>query len=428
MLDIKLIRDQAESVKARLEQRAPGTSVPVDEILGLDARRRVLIAEVESLKSERNRISKDIGGRKARGESADDLLVGMKEKSDRIAALDGELAGLEERQQDILLRVPNLPHAACPVGADAAANPVVHQHGVPAVFAFKPKDHVVLSESLGLADFARGAKISGSGFYVLTGAGARLQRALLQFMLDLHTREHGYTEVSPPVLVREECMTGTGQLPKFREDMYRIEGEGIFLAPTAEVPVTNLHREEILAPGQLPIAYAAHTACFRREAGSAGKESRGMTRVHQFDKIELVRITRPEDSYAELERLRGHAQRVLERLGLHYRTIELCTGDISFGAAKCYDLEVWAPGAGTFLEVSSCSNFEDFQARRMALRFKDADGKNKFCHTLNGSGTALPRLFIALVETHQQADGSVRLPEALHAYFGAETIGPGFSR
>jgi seryl-tRNA synthetase len=424
MLDIKRIREQADAVKARLELRAPGTGAPVDEILQLDARRRALIAEVEALKGERNRISKEVGGRKARGEGVEDLLAGMKEKSDRIAALDAELAEIESRQRDILLRVPNLPHPDCPVGADATANRLVKVHGTAQQHAFPPLDHVALCEKLGLADFGRGAKISGSGFYVLTGAGARLQRALLQFMLDLHTREHGYTEVAPPVLVREACMIGTSQLPKFREDMYHLEGEDLFLAPTAEVPVTNLHREEILTAAQLPLAYVAYTPCFRREAGSAGKESRGMTRVHQFDKVELVRIEHPEHSYAALETLRGHAERVLELLGLHYRTIELCTGDISFGAAKCYDIEVWAPGAGAFLEVSSCSNFEEFQARRMALRFKDADGKNKFCHTLNGSGTALPRLFIALVETYQQADGSIELPEAIQPYYGATRISP----
>jgi seryl-tRNA synthetase len=419
MLDIRLIREKPEWVKERLALRAPGTESPVDEIVQLDVRRRSIITEVETQKSERNRISKEVGGRKAKGESADDLLAGMKEKSDRIAQLDAELAQVEEAQTSILLRVPNLPHPACPVGTDATSNPVVHSHGAKKEFAFKPKELVELAEARGMVDFERAAKISGSGYFVLRGPGARLQRALIQFMLDLHTREHGYTEIAPPVLVREACMVGTNQLPKFREDMYHLEGEDLFLAPTAEVPVTNLHREELLKAEQLPICYAAHTPCFRREAG---KESRGMQRVHQFDKIELVKIVRPEKSYEELELLRGHAQRVLELLGLHYRTIELCTGDIGFGAAKCYDLEVWAPGAGAYLEVSSCSNFEEFQARRMNLRFKDEDGKNKFCHTLNGSGVALPRLFIALVETYQQADGSIFLPEVLRPYFGADSI------
>lgn len=424
MLDIKLIREQPDTIKARLDQRAPGTSAPVDEILQLDARRRALIHEVEALKAERNRISKEIGAAKAQGRSADDLLAGMKDKSDRIAALDAELSQIESRQQDILLRIPNLPHTACPVGPDASANPVVKTHLAPTRPHFPALDHVALCEHLGLADFARGAKISGSGFYVLTGAGARLQRALLQFMLDLHTREHGYTEIAPPVLVRESCMVGTSQLPKFREDMYHLPADELFLAPTAEVPVTNLRREEILSAAELPLAYAAYTPCFRREAGSAGRESRGMIRVHQFDKVELVRIERPENSYTALEQLRSHAERVLELLGLHYRTIELCTGDLSFGAAKCYDLEVWAPGTGAYLEVSSCSNFEDFQARRMALRFKDQDGKNKFCHTLNGSGLALPRLFIALIETGQQPDGSIILPEPLRPYMGTDRITP----
>jgi seryl-tRNA synthetase len=419
MLDIRLIREKPEWVKERLALRAPGTESPVDEIVQLDVRRRSIITEVETQKSERNRISKEVGGRKAKGESADDLLAGMKEKSDRIGQLDAELAQVEEAQTSILLRVPNIPHPACPVGTDATANPVVHSHGAKKEFDFKPRELVELAEARGMVDFERAAKISGSGYFVLRGPGARLQRALIQFMLDLHTREHGYTEIAPPVLVREACMVGTNQLPKFREDMYHLEGEDLFLAPTAEVPVTNLHREELLKAEQLPICYAAHTPCFRREAG---KESRGMQRVHQFDKIELVKIVRPEKSYEELELLRGHAQRVLELLGLHYRTIELCTGDIGFGAAKCYDLEVWAPGAGAYLEVSSCSNFEEFQARRMNLRFKDEDGKNKFCHTLNGSGVALPRLFIALVETYQQADGSIFLPEVLRPYFGADSI------
>jgi seryl-tRNA synthetase len=273
-----------------------------------------------------------------------------------------------------------------------------------------------------LIDFAAAVKISGSGFLVFKGAGARLERALINFLLDLHTREHGFTEVSTPFVVREAAMQGTGQLPKFREDMYRVEGDDLFLISTAEVPVTNLYREQLLSVSDLPIYNAAYTPCFRREAGSAGRETRGMTRVHQFDKIELVKVVEPRTSYDELEQLRRNAERVLELLGLHYRTIELCTGDLGFGAAKCYDVEVWAPGTGAYLEVSSCSNCEDFQARRMALRYKNAEGKNVHCHTLNGSGTALPRLFIALLETYQQADGSVRLPEILHPYFGGALV------
>jgi seryl-tRNA synthetase len=281
---------------------------------------------------------------------------------------------------------------------------------------------VALGANLRLFDLERAAKLSGSGFICFTGAGARLERALIQFMLDLHTREHGYLELSPPFLVRRDCMVGTTQLPKFEDDMYGLEENQLFLAPTAEVPVTNFHREEILAASELPKNFTAYTPCFRREAGSAGRETRGIIRVHQFDKVELVKITTPETSYDEHERLTANAERVLQLLGLHYRVLELCTGDVTFGSAKTYDLEVWSPGQNAYLEVSSCSNFEDFQARRMNLRFKDAEGKNRFCHTLNGSGLALPRLFAALIEAGQQPDGSVKLPEAIHSHFRASEI------
>jgi len=422
MLDIRLIRENTEKVKERLQVRGKGDEASVDLILEVDGKRREVIAQVEKLKAERNSISKDIGARKAKGEAADDLLAGMKEKSDLITELDKQQTDLDEQQRQLLLSVPNLPHAACPIGLDAAANPVVRTFGEKPTFTFKPVEHVALVEKLGLVDFAAGTKISGSGFFVLRQQGARLERALLNFLLDLHTREHGYTEVSPPFLVREASMYGTGQLPKFREDMYQLEGEALFLAPTAEVPITNLHREEILNRNQLPISYAAYTPCFRREAGSAGRDNRGMIRVHQFDKVELVKIVEPQHSYEELETLRKHAERVLELLGLHYRTIELCTGDMGFGAAKCYDIEVWAPGSDSYLEVSSCSNFEDFQARRMNLRYKTEEKKNVFCHTLNGSGTALPRLFVALIETGQQEDGTIQLPPVLHSYFGDSAI------
>jgi len=422
MLDIRLIRENTEKVKERLQVRGKGDEASVDLILEVDGKRREVIAQVEKLKAERNSISKDIGARKAKGEAADDLLAGMKEKSDLITELDKQQTDLDEQQRQLLLSVPNLPHAACPIGLDAAANPVVRTFGEKPTFTFKPVEHVALVERLGLVDFAAGTKISGSGFFVLRQQGARLERALLNFLLDLHTREHGYTEVSPPFLVREASMYGTGQLPKFREDMYQLEGEALFLAPTAEVPITNLHREEILNRNQLPISYAAYTPCFRREAGSAGRDNRGMIRVHQFDKVELVKIVEPQHSYEQLETLRKHAERVLELLGLHYRTIELCTGDMGFGAAKCYDIEVWAPGSDSYLEVSSCSNFEDFQARRMNLRYKTEEKKNVFCHTLNGSGTALPRLFVALIETGQQEDGTIQLPPVLHSYFGDSAI------
>jgi seryl-tRNA synthetase len=422
MLDIRLVREHPGMVKERLATRGNGAESQIGEILEIDRQRRAKIQEVEKLKSERNAISKEIGLRKSKREPADDLLAGMREKSERIAGLDAEVVAIDASLEQILLRLPNLPHAQCPVGASAADNPEVGRFGAPPAPAFKPLDHVALAERLGLVDFAAAAKISGSGFLVFMGAGARLERALINFLLDLHTREHGFTEVSPPFVVREASMQGTGQLPKFREDMYRVEGEDLFLVPTAEVPVTNLYREELLAKERLPVYNVAYTPCFRREAGSAGRETRGMTRVHQFDKIELVKVVEPRTSYDELEKLRRNAERALELLGLHYRTIELCTGDLGFGAAKCYDVEVWAPGSGAYLEVSSCSNFEDFQARRMNLRYKNEDQKNVFCHTLNGSGTALPRLFIALVETYQQADGTIQLPEILRPYFGGTLI------
>jgi seryl-tRNA synthetase len=422
MLDIRLIREHPDFVRERLATRNNSAEHQVADILTIDQQRRAKIQEVEKLKSERNSISKEIGIRKAKKESADDLLSGMRKRSDWIARLDAEVVEMDAKLEQILLQLPNLPHAQCPVGNGAADNPEVGRFGAPPEFGFRPLDHVALAERLGLVDFAAAAKISGSGFLVFKGAGARLERALINFLLDLHTREHGFTEVNTPFIVREASMQGTGQLPKFREDMYHVEGEDLFLVPTAEVPVTNLYREELLAKEQLPIYHAAYTPCFRREAGSAGREARGMTRVHQFDKIELVKVVEPQASYDELEKLRKNAERVLELLGLHYRTIELCTGDIGFGAAKCYDIEVWAPGSGSYLEVSSCSNFEDFQARRMNLRYKNEEKKNIFCHTLNGSGTALPRLFIALVETCQQADGTVKLPEILRPYFGGILI------
>jgi len=332
---------------------------------------------------------------------------------------------LDEEQRNLLLETPNLPHESVPVGKDPSANRVVRSWGEKPRLN-DPADHVALGERLKILDLERAAKLSGSDFICFTGAGARLERALINFMIDLHTREHGYTEISPPFLVRRDCMIGTSQLPKFEADMYGLEENQLFLAPTAEVPLTNLHRDEILSVANLPKKFVAYTPCFRREAGAAGRETRGIIRVHQFDKVELVKITTPEKSYDELGKLTADAERVLQLLGLHYRVVELCTGDLGFGSAKTYDIEVWSPGSsegGTFLEVSSCSNFEEFQARRMHLRFKDRDGKNRFCHTLNGSGVALPRLFAALIENYQQPNGSVRIPEKLQPYFGAEKLG-----
>ncbi len=345
----------------------------------------------------------------------------MRKIGEQIADLTQRATAVDEAQRNLLLETPNLPHESVPIGKDPSANRVARSWGEKPPLT-EPADHVALGARLNLFDLDRAAKLSGSGFICFTGAGAKLERALINFMIDLHTREHGYLEISPPFLVRRDCMIGTSQLPKFEADMYGLEENQLFLAPTAEVPLTNLHREEILSVADLPKKFVAYTPCFRREAGAAGRETRGIIRVHQFDKVELVKITTPEKSYEELESLAADAERVLQLLGLHYRVIELCTGDLGFGSAKTYDIEVWSPGQDGFLEVSSCSNFEDFQARRMQLRFKDRDGKNRFCHTLNGSGLALPRLFAALIENYQQPDGSVRIPEKLQPYFGAEKI------
>ncbi|MDE1170223.1 MAG: serine--tRNA ligase [Verrucomicrobium sp.] len=425
MLDLKYLRDHAEEAGRRLSTRGLDGAAQVADVLSHDARRRELLQKVEALKAERNKASKEIGQMKAQGRTDEALLARMKQVSDEIAALDAAVAGVEEEQKALLLTVPNLPHASLPVG-DAAANRVERTWGAPPQFSFAPKTHMDIGAARGLLDLPAGAKVSGSGFVVFRGAGARLERALINYLLDFHTRPaagfDAYEEVAVPFLVREECMVGTGQLPKFAEDMYRLAEENLYLIPTAEVPVTNLFREEILSADQLPVRRVAYTPCFRREAGSAGRDTRGMIRVHQFDKVEMVQIVRPEESYAALEHLVAQAEGILQALGLHYRVLTLATGDVGFGAAKCYDLEVWAPGLDTWLEVSSCSNFEDFQARRMGLRYKTAEGKNAFCHTLNGSGTALARLFVALLETHQQPDGSVRVPEPLRPYLGLETL------
>jgi seryl-tRNA synthetase len=377
---------------------------------------------LQQFNADRKRLSKEIGGARSRGEPSGELEERVRKIGDEIAELVRQTTEAEEQQKRLLLNIPNLPHPQAPIGTTAADNPVVRIWGDKPSLGEPILDHVALGAKLQLFDLERATKLSGSGFICFTGAGAKLERALINFMLDLHTREHDYLEVSPPFLVRRDCMIGTTQLPKFEADMYGLEDGEMFLAPTAEVPVTNLHREEILAAPDLPKKYVAYTPCFRREAGSAGRETRGIIRVHQFDKVELVKITTPEKSYEEHESLTANAEAVLQLLGLHYRVIELCTGDLGFGSAKTYDIEVWSPGQNAYLEVSSCSNFEDFQARRMNLRFKDAEGKNRFCHTLNGSGLALPRVFAALIETYQQADGSIRLPEKLQPYFGAAEI------
>jgi seryl-tRNA synthetase len=431
MLDIKLIREQADRVRQRLATRGAGDEAKIDEVLKCDEQRRELLAEVEGLKAQRNRVSKEIGalmGQKKAAE-AEEKKRETRDLGDKITELDKQAAATEAARDELMLRLPNLPHESVAIGRTAEDNPEIRTWGAKAEFGFKPKSHTELCESLKLVDFARGAKLSGSGFLLYTNWGARLERALIQFLLELHTIEHGYTEVSPPYIISRECMTGVGQFPKFVDQAYAVrEGEDagslgkLYLLPTAEAPVANIHREEILAEKQLPIQYCAYSPCFRAEAGAAGVGTRGMIRVHQFDKVELIKIVKPESGYEELEKLVANAERVLQLLGLRYRVIMLCTGDMGFTSAKTYDIEVWAPGQGQYLEVSSCSNCEDFQARRMNLRFKADSGENRFPHILNGSGTALARLFVALIETHQQADGSVTIPSALQPFLKADRI------
>ncbi|HEX3623832.1 MAG TPA: serine--tRNA ligase, partial [Verrucomicrobiae bacterium] len=406
----------------------------IDGILQADEQRRKSLAEVETLKSQRNRVSKEIGalmGQKKTAE-AEAKKAETRELGDQISALDKQTIEVDARRDALMLQLPNLPHESVKVGKTAEDNPVVRVHGEKPNYSFKPKSHVDLCESLKLVDFARATKLSGSGFLLYTNWGARLERALIQFLLDLHISEHGYTEVSPPLIVGPQCLEGVGQFPKFKDQYYGVaEGDDkeklgkLYLVPTAETPVANIHREEILPGRSLPIFYCAYTPCFRGEAGAAGVGTRGMIRVHQFDKVELIKIVKPENGYDELEKMVANAEKVLQLLGLHYRVILLCTGDMGFGSAKTFDIEVWAPGQGAYLEVSSCSNCEDFQSRRMNLRFKTEDGGNKSPHILNGSGTALARLFVALVETWQQADGSVVIPAPLQPYLKTDRITAG---
>ena len=422
MLDIRLLRENPGQIKERLQNRGGSLASQVDAVLEIDEQRRNAETERQKLQSDRNRISKEIGMAKKKGEDTSTIEAEVRGIGQRIDQIGKDADEADEKQRNLLLQIPNLPHEACPVGASAEDNPEVRAWGNKPTFNFALKDHVSLGQTLGILDFEAGAKISGSAFVVYRAAGARLERALINFLLDLHTTQHGYTEISPPLLVKPEALIGTAQLPKFEDQQYKCERDNLYLVPTAEVPVTNLHREEIVALESLPIRYAAYTPCFRSEAGASGLGTRGLIRMHQFDKVELVKITTPETSMRELESLTAHAEKVLQVLGLHYRIIELCTGDIGFGSAKTYDIEVWAPGQDAYLEVSSCSNFGDYQARRMNLRFKDENGKNRFCHTLNGSGTALARLFVALLETYQQEDGSIRIPGALLPYFGSPEI------
>ncbi|MFU8779515.1 MAG: serine--tRNA ligase [Kiritimatiellia bacterium] len=418
MLDIKRIREKTDEVREGLRARGSDPNV-IDIILAKDLERRQLLQDAESRKNERNRLSKEIGMRRKQGEDTSETQAEVRALGNAIDALDEQVKAIETEQELRLLSIPNIPGPHTLRGKDANDNRVARTWGTLPAFDFTPKSHIELGEALGILDFARATRMTGAGFPLLKGAGAKLQRALIQFMLDLHVTEHGYTELLPPFVVNSKSMTGTGQLPKMQEDMYHIESDDLWLIPTAEVPVTNYYREEIIDQ-PLPIYLTAYTPCFRREAGAAGRNTRGMIRVHQFDKVEMVKFVEPSTSYTELEVLTANAEDVLQRLELPYRVLELCSGDISFAAAKCYDLELWAPGQQEWLEVSSCSNFEDFQARRAGIRYRDADGKPQFVHTLNGSGVALPRLMIAIIENGQQADGSIILPQAIVSYMGGQ--------
>jgi len=423
MLDLKTIRAETDRVRRGLE--AKNAAQELDRILELDGDRRTLLQEVEQRKAERNRSSQEIARLKQTGTDAAPLMEQMRAVSEEIKDLDGRVRAIEDELDGLLARVPNLPHPSVPVGPDASANIEVRRWGALPSGGFRPLPHWEIAERLGVIDFRRASRLSGSGFVVFTGAGARLQRALIRLMIDLHTTRHGYREVSTPYLVRRECMFGTGQLPKMEEDMYRSEVDDLFLIPTAEVPITNLYREDTLGEEALPIRMVGYSPCFRREAGAYGKDTRGLVRVHQFDKVEMVKIVRPDTSYDELESLVGNAETVLRELELPYRVITLASGDLSFSAAKCYDLEAWAPAEDRWLEVSSCSNFEAFQARRMGLRYRTSQGKLDYPHTLNGSGLALPRIIVAILEMHQTEQGTVRIPPALRPYMdGVEELAP----
>ncbi|MCU0780951.1 MAG: serine--tRNA ligase [Akkermansiaceae bacterium] len=426
MLDIRVIRENPAEVETRLRQRGGDHWKLIAGVLACDESRRQAETAKQALQADRKRISKEIGALKAKGQDTSAIEAEVRTINDSIAAHDREAEEAAARQTDLLMGIPNLPHAACPVGADETANPVVREWGAKPDLA-APQDHVALATRLGLIFWDDAIRVAGSGFAVYRGRGARLERALINFLLDTQTA-HGYEEVNVPHLVKRECMEGTGQLPKFEADMYGTEPSEtdgrntLFLAPTAEVPVTNLYRDTIVAEADLPLKMVCYTPCFRREAGSAGRDNKGIIRMHQFDKVELVQVVHPDHGFETLEALTGHAEAILRKLGLHYRVIELCTGDLGAASAKTYDIEVWAPGQGKYLEVSSCSCFTDYQARRMRLRFKDAEGRNRFPYTLNGSGTALPRLYVALLEQCQTPDGTVRVPEALVPYFGADVI------
>ena len=417
MIDIKKVRESFEETAAALARRGVAREA-VEKARDLDAKRRALVAETEALKAKRNAASKQIGIAAKQGGDVEAAKEEMRKVGERIAAIDAELAVVDRELRDTLLSIPNIPAPEIPTGLDSSTNKVVATWGEWKDPDFPVLDHIAIGEKLGIFDFPRGVKLTGTGFPVILGQGAKLQRALIQYMLDVHCREQGYTEMLPPFVVNTASMTGTGQLPKFAEDLYHCQIDDFWLIPTAEVPVTNYLRDDILSAKELPVKLTAYTPCFRREAGSAGKMTRGMLRVHQFDKVEMVNFVHPDTSFAQLEILVKEAGAILEGLGLHYRTLMLSSGDMGFSAAKCYDLELWAPGEKQWLEVSSCSCFTDYQARRLNCRFRDADGKTKLVHTLNGSGVALPRLMVALLEQKQNADGSVTIPEVLRPYMG----------
>jgi seryl-tRNA synthetase len=424
MLDAKMIRADPEKVRRALISRGEDTA-QLDRFLALDDDRRKLLTKTESLKAERNRASEDIARMKRASADASAEIDRMRGVGEQIKELDAQVSKVESQVEDILLRMPNVPSDTTPVGKDASDNRIVRTWGHPREFDFEPAPHWDIATTLDIIDFERASKISGSGFILYKGLGARLERALINWMLDLHTSEHGYTEVFPPFLINRRAMTGTGQLPKFEEDMYRFPEDDLFLDPTAEVPVTNIYADEILDGSKLPIYLTAYTACFRREAGAAGKDTRGLLRVHQFDKVELAKFTKPEESYDELEKLTANAEVVLRRLAVPYRVVLLCTADLGFSSAKTYDLEAYSPGVGQWLELSSCSNCEDFQARRANIRFRrEPAARPEFVHTLNGSGVALPRTLAAILENYQQKDGTVVVPDVLRPYMGgAEVIG-----
>ena len=421
MLDLKFVRSNPDEVKEGLAKRGADTSL-LDPFLKLDEKRREKLFVVEQLKNRRNVVSEEIGRLKKSGQEAEDMVLEMHQVSQQIKEMDEELRELDEQLQATLLIIPNIPHATVPYGRDAGDNVEVRRWGEPPKFSFQPKAHWDIGESLDILDFERGGKVTGARFTFYKGLGARLERSVINFFLDLHTREHGYVEIFPPFMANTASMTGTGQLPKFSEDMFKVEGTDYYLIPTAEVPVTNLYAGEIMDGSRLPISHCAYSACFRAEAGAAGRDTRGLIRQHQFNKVEMVKFTRPEESYGELEKLTGNAERALQLLGLPYRTVCLCTGDMGFSSAKTYDIEVWLASYNEYREISSCSNFEEFQARRANIRFKDGKGKPAFVHTLNGSGLAVGRTVAAILENYQQEDGSVAVPKALVPYMGTEVI------